>query len=216
MNYPLRINKYLRDGGFASRREADKFIEDGIVFINGKKAEKGVMVKQGDDVEVKKINKNYKYIAYYKERGLSTQDLPGKKSVITQWKYKKVYPIGRLDKYSEGLLLLTNDGRFAREVLENYEKEYVVTTRETLRPGLVRIFESGMNTKTFGKLLPVKAKIVDKTTLRVILKEGKRHQIRVMLDELSYNVVSLKRVRIGNIKIGNLKPGESRDINVKL
>ena len=123
MNYPLRINKYLRDKGFASRREADKLVESGLVFVNGKRADNGAMVNEKDNVLVKRPKgqpeKDYQYLAYYKPRNLPTQDLPGKKSVITEWKDKGLYPIGRLDKSSEGLLLLTNDGRFAREILSD-------------------------------------------------------------------------------------------------
>src|SRR3989344_3795533 len=213
MEYPIRINKYLRDKGLASRREADKLIEDGSVFINGEKAESGMMVKEGDNIKVAESKKQYQYLAYYKPRGLATQDLAGKKSVVSEWRDKGLYPVGRLDKESEGLLLLTNDGRFVTEVLsENskYEKEYIVTIKETLRPGIVRIFQAGMKTKTLGKLLPAKAKIMNKNTLQIILNEGKRHQIKVMLSEFNYTITSLKRIRIGNIKIGNLKPGETR------
>ena len=117
METPIRINKYLRDKGLASRREADKLVEDGLVFINRKKAENGMLVNESDKVEVRGKQKEYQYIAYYKPRGLATQDIKGKKSVISEWADKGLYPIGRLDKESEGLLLLTNDGRFAREVL---------------------------------------------------------------------------------------------------
>lgn len=214
-NYPIRINKYLRDNGLASRREVDKLIEDGLVLVNNKVIKKGFIVKEGDNVKVKGEKKNLQYLAYYKPRGLATQDLPGKESVITKWKEKGLYPIGRLDKESEGLLILTNDGRFAREVLldtEKYEKEYIVTVKEPLRPGIIKIFESGMKTKSLGRLLPVKTKIINKTTLSMILKEGKRHQIRIMLDALSYNIISLKRIRIGNIKLENLKINETRII----
>lgn len=213
MKYPIRINKYLRDKGLASRREADKLVEDGKVFINGNRAENGISVNENDKVEVKGKLKENKYLAYYKPRGLATQDLAGNKSVISEWKRKGLYPIGRLDKESEGLLLLTNDGRFAREVLsENskYEKEYVVTVKEPLRAGIPAIFKSGMQTKTLGKLLPAKAEITNQTMLRVVLNEGKRHQIRIMLNELCYTITSLKRVRIGDINLGNLKPGQTR------
>ncbi len=216
MDFPIRINKYIRDKGLASRREADKLVESGSVFINGKKAKSGMMVGEKDKVEVRGKQKQFKSLAYYKPRGLATQDFPGKKSVITEWKKEGLYPIGRLDKESEGLLLLTNDGRFAREVLsENskYEKEYIVVVNQPLREGIPAIFKSGMETKALGKLLPAKAKIINKTTLQVILNEGKRHQIRVMLSDLGYTISSLKRIRIGDIKLGVLKPGESRPIN---
>jgi 23S rRNA pseudouridine2604 synthase len=211
MNYPLRINKYIRDRGLASRREADLLVAEGLVLVNGKKVPSGYMVSATDQVEIKKI-KECIYLAYYKPRGLSTQDQPGRKSVVGEWREKGIYPIGRLDKESEGLLLLTNDGRFARKVFAEYDKEYLVTTREPLRSGIVEIFQSGMQTETFGKLLPVKAKIIDKQTIQMILNEGKKHQIRVMLNDLSYTITSIKRVRIGNIEIGGLKPGQVRQL----
>jgi len=216
MEYPIRINKYLRDKGLASRREADKLIEKGSVFINGEWAKNGVLVDENDKIEVRGKQKENKYLAYYKPRGLATQDLAGKKSVVSEWRDKGLYPIGRLDKESEGLLLLTNDGRFVTEVLSEsskYEKEYIVTVKEPLRPGIVRIFQTGMETKSLGKLLPAKAKIIKSNTLQIILNEGKRHQIRVMLGEFNYTITSLQRIRIGNIKIGNLRPGETRVIS---
>jgi len=220
MEYPIRINKYIRDQGLASRREADKLVEEGKVFVNGKKVESGAMVNQGDKVVVNGEQKKFEYLAYYKPRGLATQDLAGKKSVISLWKDKGLYPVGRLDKESEGLLLLTNDGRFAREVLSQdlgtdssvgrYDKEYVVQIKEKLRAGIPAIFESGMKTTGLGKLLPAQAKIINPNTLRVILHEGKRHQIRVMLSELKYTITSLKRVRIGDIKLGSLRASQTR------
>ncbi len=215
----IRINKYLRDKGLASRREADKLVEGGLVFINGKRAENGMLVRAGDNVAVKGARKQCQYLAYYKPRGLATQDLAGEKSVIAEWKKKGLYPIGRLDKESEGLMILTNDGRLAREILSGnskYEKEYIVAVKEPLRAGIPAIFKSGMQTKSLGKLLPVKAEIINRTTLRVILKEGKRHQIRVMLSELHCTVVSLKRVRIGDIRLGTLKSGQTRPFSVSL
>ena len=220
MNYPIRINKYLRDKGLASRREADKLVEGGLVFINGKRVDSGTMVNEKDDVILKqqkgKLAKEYKYLTYYKPRNLPTQDLPGKSSVITEWRPKGLYPVGRLDKSSEGLLLLTNDGRFAREVLSDskYDKEYIVTVKEPLRVGVVKIFKLGMETKSLGKLLPAKSRIINSSKIQVILNEGKRHQIRVMFNELNYTITSLKRIRVGDIKIGDLKPGESRPFSV--
>ena len=203
----------------ASRREADKLVESGLVFINGKRVDNGTMVNEKDKIVVKGKSKEYKYLAYYKPRNLPTQDLPGKESVITIWKDKGLYPVGRLDKSSEGLLLLTNDGRFAKEVLSDskkWEKEYLVTVKEPLRVGIVKIFQAGMETQALGKLLPAKARIINSKKLQVILNEGKRHQIRVMLNELNYTIASLKRVRIGDIEIGDLKPGETCPISVSI
>ncbi len=215
----IRINKYLQALGLASRREADKLVENGLVFINGKRAKNGILVNEGDSVVVKGERKQCQYLAYYKPRGLATQDLVGKQSVIAEWKKKGLYPVGRLDKESEGLMILTNDGRLAREILSGnskYEKEYAVIVKEPLRAGIPSIFKSGMQTKSLGKLLPAKAEIINRTTLRVILNEGKRHQIRIMLNDLRYTIVSLKRVRIGDIKLGALKPGQTRPFSVSL
>ncbi len=219
MNYPIRINKYLRDLGIASRRESDELVEDGFVSVNGEVVKSGFMVNEGDDVVVKDIRKDYQYFAYYKPRGLSTQDLPGIRSVISDFEDKGLYPIGRLDKESEGLLIITNDGRFVREVLsrkDDYEKEYLVTVREDLKPNILPIIESGMKVRGLGQLLPAKAKIIHKKTIKIILNEGRRHQIRVMLNELSYTIVLLKRVRIGNIELGDLQPGEIKPIKVNI
>ncbi len=215
--WPKRINKYLRDKGHGSRRETDELVNKGFVRVNGTVADTGYMIKKGDVVEVKKQNKEYKYFAYYKPRGISTQDLPGKESVITKFKDKGVYPVGRLDKESEGLLILTNDGRFARKVLskkKEYEKEYTVTVREKINPKVVEIFQSGIKTRTLGKLLPVKTQVTNNNKLKMVLNEGKKHQIRVMLNELSYTVTSLKRTRIGDIKLKGVKPGELKEIKI--
>ena len=101
MEYPIRINKYLRDKNLASRREADRAVASGLVFVNGRRVDNGTMVNEKDDVVIKKpkgyIAKEYKYLAYYKPRDLSTQDLPGKKSVITEWKDKGLYPQHQLN-----------------------------------------------------------------------------------------------------------------------
>lgn len=229
IKYPIRINKYLRDMDLASRREADRLVSAGLVFVNGKRAENGLMVAEQDKVTVldpPKPNgeggrqpKKYIYLAYYKPRDLPTQDLPGQRSVITDWKKQKIYPIGRLDKSSEGLLLLTNDGRFARKVLSEdakWEKEYLATVKEPIHAGIVKIFQQGMETQALGKLLPAKTQLAGDKKLRIVLREGRHHQIRVMLSEMNYTINSLKRVRIGNIKLGTLKPGETRVISVKI
>lgn len=217
MIYPLRINKYLRDKGFASRHEADRLVDAGLVMVNGKRAKQGMMINEKDVVSVKN-NKQYQYFAYYKPRGLATQDLEGAPSVIKDWKKKGIFPIGRLDKESEGLLILTNDGRLTAKVLgdkEQFEKEYMVKVREPLRSGIPAVFAKGMETEELGKLLPAQAKIVNSHLLKVILNEGKKHQIRIMLNELQTTIKELKRVRIGNIHLGTLRPGEIRPLTNK-
>lgn len=215
--YPVRINKYLRDKGFASRHEADRLIDAGMVLVNGKKPKQGMMIGEKDVVSVKN-NKQYQYFAYYKPRGLATQDLEGAPSVIKDWKKKGIFPIGRLDKESEGLLILTNDGRLTAKVLgdkEQFEKEYIVKVREPLRSGIPAVFKKGMETEELGKLLPAEAKILSSNVLKVILREGKKHQIRIMLNEVQTTIKELRRVRIGNIHIGTLKPGQIRPLTNK-
>lgn len=209
---PIRINKYLRDQGIASRREADALVAAGLVLVNGKPAEQGMLVSEKDKVQVSnRYKKEYVYYAYFKPRGLSTQANKGQESVIAQLKKQGLFPIGRLDKESEGLLIVTNDGRLTDHVLgSGIEKEYVIKLREHLRKGIPAIFQKGMETKAFGKLLPAKAEVEDVHTLRVTLKEGKRHQLRVMLDELHFTIESLKRVRIGPVSLEGMKAGETR------
>lgn len=202
--------------GLASRREADALVEARKVLVNGKPAKMGMLINEGDKVVLKNGGKKeYKYLAYYKPRGLATQSQEGSESVIGEWREEGLFPVGRLDKESEGLLILTNDGRVTTKLLsseEKFEKEYIVKTKEKLREGILKIFEKGMETEPFGKLLPAKAKIIDGHTLSVSLREGKRHQIRVMLAELGYMVVALKRIRIGPIALGKLRPEETREL----
>ncbi len=219
MNYPIRINKYLRDLGLASRREADKLVEAGFVLVNGKPASPGTIINENDKVVVKKGHeKKLIYLAYYKPRGLSTQDENYDTSVIGEWAEKGLFPIGRLDKESEGLLILTNDGRLTSKITDpesRLEKEYIVRVKEKIREGIPAILEKGMDTKAFGRLLPARAKIIDDHSIYITLVEGKRHQIRVMLAELELTVSGLKRIRIGHIKLGNLKPGQNRELTEK-
>ena len=217
MNYPIRINKYLRDKGFASRREADDLVSQGKVLINGARAETGMLVQQSDEVTVNRTEKETarKYIAYYKPRGLATQDHEGKRSVVTDWQDRGIFPIGRLDKESEGLLILTNDGRLTTRIQgtnDRYEKEYIVTVREPLKRDIPAIFKKGMRTDALGVLLPAEATIIDPHIIKIILHEGKHRQIRIMLGELGYTITSLKRVRIGHVTVKGLAPGQIRPL----
>ena len=219
MDYPIRINKYLRDKGFASRREADELISAGNVLVNGVVAKTGMLVRESDIVVLNQPHpKKYVYLAYHKPRGLPTQGLKEDRSVIDDWQKKGLFPVGRLDKMSEGLLILTNDGRVTTKILgaeTQFEKEYIATVRENLRGGIVAIFKKGMETVSLGKLLPADAALIDSHTIKIILHEGKHHQIRVMLGDLGYTIISLKRVRIGHISLDNLERGETRPLNKK-
>jgi 23S rRNA pseudouridine2604 synthase len=214
MEYPIRINKYLRDKGLASRRESDGLIKNGYVLVNGKRATLGMEIKKEDKVIIKEESKKKLiYLAYYKPRGIATQGLKDQPSVIMNWQSRGIFPVGRLDKESEGLLILTNDGRVTSKILSNkekFEKEYIVEVKEKLRGNISGIFEKGMHTE-IGDLLPAQAKILNNHRLSIILHEGKKHQIRVMLSELGYTITFLKRIRIGGIKLGNLGPDEIRE-----
>ena len=214
----IRINKYLRDQGVASRREADEMIGAGSVFINGIRAEMGALIGNQDKVTLKGVkDKEYIYLAYYKPRGIPTQSNK-EESVIEEWREDGLFPIGRLDKQSEGLIILTNDGRITSKILgadSEFEKEYLVKVKEHLRSGVEGIIKKGMMTETFGRLLPAEAKIVGNSEIKIVLHEGKKHQIRVMLGELNYTVTSLKRLMVGEIKLGNLKPGDTRKLTYK-
>lgn len=211
----MRINKYLRDHGYASRREADELVENGEVFVNGTAAQMGAQVEETDTVEVRrKKEKKYIYRAYYKPRHLPTQSNE-EGDVIALMKPRGLYPVGRLDKESEGLLIVTNDGRLTTSLLgadSETEKEYVVTVREPMEKNVPKIFAMGMNTEGLGQLLPANAELIDDNTLRVVLIEGKKHQIRVMLSELGYTTTQLKRVRIGPVTLGSLAPNTDRPL----
>lgn len=206
MEFPIRINKYLRDIGLASRREADRLVDAGLVFVNGKRAESGMQVQEGDDVTIKGQRKQYRYLLYHKPAGQAMQKL-------SAWEKKGLHPAGELDKDAEGLMVLTDDGRLARLVASDdpaYEKEYVVEVKEALRPAIPDILGKGMDTEALGKLPSVKAELINKNTLRIFLAQERHHQIRIMLSELHYTIASLKRVRIGALRLGDLEPGKTR------
>jgi len=214
-NVGIRINKYIRDQGLASRREADELIAKGKVLVNGKRAKEGMLITDADEVTFAEeyASPDHQYYAYYKPQGLATQASDGQRSVITDWKKRGMFPVGRLDKESEGLLLMTNDRQFTTAIVgtaSDVEKEYVVHVREPIRKGIPAIFKKGMDTEAFGKLLPADAHIAGKNAIHITLKEGKRHQIRVMLSELGFTVTSLKRIRVGHVQIGGLRAGEAR------
>ncbi len=219
----MRIQKFLSHCGFCSRREAERLIRQGKVTVNGKKIGIPYIIDpENDIVEVdgKPIRKkNYIYIKYYKPRGIlsSMKDPYGKKdlSKIFSAIKDKIYHIGRLDKNSEGLLLLTNDGEYANKILHpsnKLKKHYYVEAEGKYKISDIKklakegIYISGKKT------LPAMIKILEKEEKRVkldiIIKEGKKRQIRRMLKSIGLKVTKLKRYKIGNITLGNLKQGE--------
>src|SRR3989344_5384358 len=200
----MRINKYLALKKISTRRGADELVKSRKVFINGKLAILGCRVGEKDIVKVKgEKKKDYVYYAYNKPIGIE----------ITSPK-KGFFPLGRLDKASHGLLIVTNDGRITDKLLNPkyvHEKEYVVKTSNKLRSNFKQKMEAGVNIEGYITK-PCKVKIINDFTFRIVLTEGKKHQIRRMCSALFQEVADLKRERIMNIKLGNLKSNAFREI----
>ncbi|UEG49271.1 23S rRNA pseudouridine(2604) synthase RluF [Ferruginibacter lapsinanis] len=212
------LNKYISETGFCSRREADKYIEQGRVTINDNIASKGNRVMPGDVVEIdgeslKKKDKTV-YIAFNKPVGITcTTDMKDKTNIISFINYKsRIFPIGRLDKPSEGLIFLTNDGDIVNKILRagnNHEKEYIITTDKPITGDFVTKMSNGVKILgTVTKKCFVKQE--GKNRFRIILVQGLNRQIRRMCEALGYKVITLKRVRIMNITIANLPQGKWR------
>ena len=207
-----RINKYLSEVGFCSRRAADRLIEEGKVTINGEITEIGSKVEEGDQVEVEgqKIIKSTKqkniYLAFNKPTGIvcTTDRRLEPDNVIDFIKYpKRIFPIGRLDKPSEGLIFLTNDGDIVNKILRarnNHEKEYIVSVNRPINKDFIQSMSNGVEIlDTITKNCFVKQ--LGQKTFKIILTQGLNRQIRRMCESLGYRVRSLKRVRIMNIKL---------------
>lgn len=219
----MRINKYLSETGIVSRRGADKLIEEGKVTINGQPATIGSQVEEGDIVCVngKPVKKEEQlvYIVLNKPVGItSTTEKHIKGNVVDFIGHeKRIFHIGRLDKDSEGLLLLTNDGDIVNEILRaenHHEKEYVVQVDKPITDSFLKRMASGveiLDTKT----LPCKVEKVSSNVFKIVLEQGLNRQIRRMCSALGYSVKRLQRIRIMNIHIGNLKVGQWRDLTEK-
>jgi 23S rRNA pseudouridine2604 synthase len=212
------INKYISDSGFCSRREADKYIEQLRVTINGVEALKGNRVKQGDmvlvDGEPIRKKKETVYLALNKPKGITcTTDLKDKTNIIDFVNFKtRIFPVGRLDKRSEGLIFLTNDGDIVNKILRagnGHEKEYIVTVDQPLTPDFVQKMRNGVRILgTVTQKCFVKQEGPNR--FRIILTQGLNRQIRRMCEALGYNVETLKRTRIMNMTLGGLAPGKWR------
>ncbi len=214
----MRINKYLSSMGVCSRREADKALVNGDITINGNVATLGDQVEDGDVVtymgRVVEDKPDFVLIAYNKPVGVvcSTKE---KDNIIDAINYPvRIYPIGRLDKDSEGLILLTNQGEFHNLISHaryEHEKEYEVIVDKTITSDFIENMRNGV--RILDKVTkPCKVKKTSKNSFNIILTEGINRQIRRMCDALGYRVRSLKRVRVMNITLGDLKPGEYKDI----
>ncbi len=219
----MRINKYLAETGIVSRRGADKWVEDGRVMINGVIATNGSQVEPGDEVFVDgklvKREEQLVYIVLNKPVGItSTTEKHIQGNVVDFVNHPlRIFHIGRLDKDSEGLLLLTNDGDIVNEILRaenHHEKEYVVQVDKPITDKFIHDMSAGveiLDTTT----LPCRVEKVSSQVFKIILEQGLNRQIRRMCSALGYSVQRLQRIRIMNIHIGNLKVGQWRDLSEK-
>jgi len=216
-----RINKFLSEAGYCSRRAADKLIEEQRVTINGFVAEMGAKIIEGDEIRVdgkiiKKTKEKPVYLAFHKPIGIvcTTDNRVEKDNIIDYIGYpKRIFPIGRLDKASEGLIFLTNDGDIVNKILRarnNHEKEYIVTVNRPVTPKFIQQMSNGvpiLNTIT----RKCKVEQISKFTFQIILTQGLNRQIRRMCEFLDYRVKKLKRVRIMNVEL-DLPVGKWRDL----
>lgn len=214
----IRLNKYIASSGLCSRREADTLIEKGKVTINGVTAVQGSKVNPGDTVEAdgRKIrpDDDMIYLAFNKPLGITcTTDRRDPSNIIDYIGFdERIFPVGRLDKNSSGLILLTNDGSIVNRLLraENgHEKEYLVTVNRPYDKAFVKAMESGV--PVLGQLtLPCRLSPSGDRTFKIILHQGLNRQIRRMCEYLGYKVTKLKRIRFMNIRLGDLETGKWR------
>lgn len=217
--YPMRINKYLAHQGVATRREADELVARGKVLINGTVAVLGDKVEASDTVELagKTTGKAYRYYAYHKPVGVITHSPQlGEKDIAQSIAkgLRGVFPIGRLDKDSSGLMILTNDGRVTDRLLSpeyDHEKEYRVRTHDPIRDSFRSYMEKGINIEGYVTR-PCTVRKTGPKSFNITLTEGKKHQIRRMVAALHNTVDVLERTRIMNVRLEDLKPGAWREI----
>ena len=213
----MRINKYIAAQGWASRREADMLISEKKVLVNGKPAVLGQQVSDADTVTLVGAPATKRYLAYYKGRGIITHS-PSEDETDIMMRLKKDYnltdiaPIGRLDKDSEGLMILSDDGRITAPLLNpesEHEKVYEVTVDKPITGHFLKDMEKGVDIEGY-MTKPAHTEKKSSHTFELTLTEGKKHQIRRMCAALGYQVHGLKRVRILNIELGKLKPNQYR------
>jgi 23S rRNA pseudouridine2604 synthase len=216
----MRLNKYISETGVCSRREADKRIEAGRVTLNGQVAELGTQVAAGDEVRIDGeplgAKKKDVYIALNKPVGIiCTTERDIADNIVDHVRYpERIFPVGRLDRNSEGLILLTNNGDIVNEILRsenNHEKEYIVTVDRPITHLALQMMSDGV--KIMGEITkPAKVSRINQEMFRITLTQGLNRQIRRMCSALGYKAQRLQRVRIMNIQLGNLRPGEWRTL----
>lgn len=221
--YPMRINKYLAHKGVATRTGVDELIKHQKVLINGNVAKLGDKVLETDNVEVRGVHtkKKYVYFAYNKPKGIvSTNPQDEEKEIMQNINFPqghpvgKVFPVGRLDKESHGLIILTNDGRITDRLLNpiyNHEKEYVVEVDRKFTPAFLKHMQDGVDIGE-GVTKPTIVKKLGDKTFSIILTEGKNRQIKRMTEKLGYTVRDLQRIRVQNIELEKLPVNSHREI----
>ncbi len=211
----VRINKYLASKGYATRKGADTLISEGLVSINGRLAVLGDKVEETDTVEVRGTRKECHYFAYNKPVGIVTHSAQeGEKDILMTTPLKGIFPVGRLDKKSSGLIILTDDGRVTDKLLNPeyvHEKEYRVTTTDALPKNFKKRMEAGVDIEGYVTK-PCTIDIESDTSFTITLTEGKKHQIRRMCVAVGANIEILERIRVMNIELCNLKAGQHRTI----
>lgn len=222
ISYPIRINKYLALNNFSTRKGADELIKKGFVLINSRKARLGDQVYEDDKVTVSNETpkNNYVYYAYNKSAGISTNPEPKAKDILKVTKFPvKVFPIGRLDKDSHGLIIMTNDGRVTDRLLSPkyvHDKEYLVKVEPNFTDKFLKLMANGVHFDGYvSKKCEIWRKNQSKNTFYIILTEGKKRQIRRMCEALHHKVIDLKRERIMNIKLDKIPLGSYREIKGK-
>ncbi|CAM1341339.1 23S rRNA pseudouridine(2604) synthase RluF [Tenacibaculum aestuarii] len=219
----INLNKYISSTGICSRREAERFITEGRVTINGKPTQLGNRVHEGDVVKIDgkplKAKPKTIYIALNKPVGIvCTTDSKERKNIVKFVGHpQRLFPIGRLDKPSEGLIFLTNDGDIVNKILRagnNHEKEYIVSVDKTFDERFIKRMSNGI--PILGTVTKkCKVERINDTTFKIVLVQGLNRQIRRMCEYLGYEVKKLKRTRIMNVTLGNLKVGEWRELTSK-
>jgi len=219
----VNLNKYISSTGICSRREAEKWIVDGCVTINDKPTQLGNRVFEGDVVKIngKPLNANPKtlYIAFNKPVGIvCTTDLKERKNIVDFINHpQRLFPVGRLDKPSQGLIFLTNDGDIVNKILRagnNHEKEYIVSVRQPITSEFIQKMGGGL---PILDTITKKCKVIklNDYSFKIVLTQGLNRQIRRMCDYLNYDVTSLKRTRIMNVNLDGIKVGEWRELSEK-
>ena len=217
IKYPVRINKYLALQKICARREADELILQKKVKINDRVAVLGDKVLENDKVVVEKLNKKLVYLAFNKPKGIITHSPQNEEKEVKDILNfaDKIFPVGRLDKNSSGLIILTNDGRATDRLLNpehNHEKEYIIKVNKNIDNLFLKKMAEGVILDDRYKTKKCIITKISSERFSIILTEGKKHQIRRMCDALGFGVVNLERRRIMNIKLGNLLPGDYREI----